>query len=324
MGPLPSIRQSDRLRSLLQGEYVDPVQPFTDWRPEWVRGPSNFVQELINPISETGLPNVDIAGPVLSGPTGARNAMNIFRKMKVNAQRNEPPLASAAVRFLKAKYPKIYDKILSLGGNFGVMEPTENMSPTLKGGYWDRPNPVAGVINRGSDLPIGDYTETGAHELGHFIRHLRGKLSENVEAGKTGQVKNLKTDELENVSGTYHPSQLSPEELNWIIDPEVKERAIAKQFRKYFDQPAEIGARQAGSTGRRALEKLHEQVAEHYRPYVPGSNPLVEANLKGLVFGRKEYQDALKEMGFSSYEHPDFGNIPVAGLKDLLGIKTKK
>ena len=82
--PNPVIKPSQQLSKYLKDLYTGEVLS------EQGRNFQNFMQPaaavanfIKNPIDvQTGLPNVDVAGPVMTGITGARNAAKIFDEIK--------------------------------------------------------------------------------------------------------------------------------------------------------------------------------------------------------------------------------------------------
>jgi len=228
----------------------------------------------MNPLNEHGVPNVDFAGPVMVGPTGARNAEKILEYLRTaNQQRGgHETLAANATNYLRKKYPTIYEKIKSFGGDFGV---ANRDMPENFGGYWAEPNPIAAIMNKGTSRRLDDYVETGAHELTHFVRHLRGKLKELVEQGKTAERTNLKTGLKEMVEGEYIPA--------------------SQNFDEYLAQPAEVAARKGGTTGRETFWNFLDQVEDMKKADILG---LKTEDILGIPYSH-QYRDPTKPANFS-------------------------
>lgn len=265
MGPINPYRaaQSERLKALLQGNYAPNPQeqrneifgaPPVQY-PEFIENIGSAANNFLSPVDyETGMPDVDVAGPVMVGPTGAKNAQKLLKMMQAYNKHGtgHEKLASNAVTFLKYKYPTIYKKIKSLGGQFGLADKDD--AGSLGAYFGDIKSPV--IFDKGNLRRLNEYINTGAHELGHFVRHARGKLDELVEADKFGWVEDLKTGQNRFVEGSYHPSELPLEVTSSIKDPAVLNTRKLIQGIKYYDQPAEVAARQAGQTGENAYNNF--------------------------------------------------------------------
>lgn len=186
--------------------------------------PTNFAEQLINPIDpETGLPNVDIAGPVMVGPTGQRNAKKIFDEIKGLNIKNPTQIA---IEFVKRKYPKLTSAIKGWG--------IENPS-SVAGGFFDPHNNYA-YIHKPSNrkkIKLNDLVQYATHETMHGVQ---------------------------NVFQNRKKELLSPEEggiyKGVTADPFLQPKKYKEELNEYLNQPVEVEARQAGSTGEEAFNKF--------------------------------------------------------------------
>jgi len=225
--PNPVIKPSQQLSKYLKDLYTGEVLS------EQGRNFQNFMQPaaavanfIKNPIDvQTGLPNVDVAGPVMTGITGARNAAKIFDEIKALGKLTP---VQTALEFIKRKYPKLSSAI----PDYRIIP--EQFGPGKMGDY----NPMtetARIFDR-SGAKLEDYGESIGHEMFHGVqRNFQDRLGEllSPEIGGTYQ-------QIRNFDEYY--------DINDYLD------AIAK----YRNQAVEEEAFRAGKTARRAT-KIYKQ-----------------------------------------------------------------
>jgi len=290
----PVIPASDRLKKFLGDLYTGTVpNAFEQTIDPYVQPVSKFVNNLISPIDpDTGLPNVDLAGPVMTGITGARNAKDIFDKIRAA---NPKSAAAATVVYLREKYPKIMalmdNKLQNATGPQNAVGPLEwgGFNPLSNKGY---------IFDKGINRTMRQYANTGAHEGYHGYQwnygNRRPELLPAEHKGikftsKGAQRRKEYTDSILE-PGSYEPPVKSDEYYeNLIDDPEVRETLKKLQFRKYERQPVEFEARKAGSTAAETFRKFADKI-------------LPSRNQKVLDFNTQEGIDLMRNRGIQNLQ----------------------
>ena len=325
MGPV--IPASDRLKKYLGDLYTGEVLGPTERKIQNVMEPvGRFFEGLKNPLDpETGLPSVDLAGPVMVGATGAKNAAEIFNKIRA---RNPKSAAAATVAYLREKYPKIMalmdNKLQTVTGPQNNVGPLDwgAFSPSINRGF---------IYNKGINRTMRQYANTGAHEGYHGYQWNYGnRQPELVESTKTaikypskGAQRRKDYTDISVERGLYEPPTRSDEyydELG-IDDPAVRQTLKNLQFQKYERQPVEVEARRAGSTAAETFRKFADQILP------PRSQKVLDFNTQeGIDLMRNrgiqnltDLLPILRNEGYTSFK---FGHktYPVQTPESLLGL----
>lgn len=214
-----------------QGLFPDVGSAIDQFAQRYISPIGKFTKSFIEPVDrETGLPNVDVAGPVLSGVRGAENARMILDKILESKPMN---IAEAAVDFIKAKYPKrsaipeFFDSVM-------------DMPNSLYGAY-DPKIDIAGV-NALSPQDLRNATNTASHELEHAYQYKNKGRTAELEGPQDG--------------GNYYSPHLPENFTNIIKDAELRKLLAQHQFKMYQNQPVEVEARNAGEIAAKAFDKF--------------------------------------------------------------------
>ena len=334
---------TDRLRKRLLSEYNlnDPtVFPEAQSNyPEAMWNTGQFIKGLVDPIDQsTGMPNVDVAGPVVTGIKGARNISNILDKVIASKPTD---LVDAAIAFAKAKYPtlttlpdvlkkdsrRLFDVFSRQLGDFN---PEEN---------------IARVFNLNLSKNLGEYLNTVMHEVMHSHQLKRQNRKLELLPPERG--------------GTYVTPKVDFEK--YLAQPvEVQARAAGfrgeKTLEKIRDVVEELPPNAKIFNFNQPMTKevfqdvIQDAIMNKYKtardnPMYPGQLKTIKGILNSALenaataiarpeslLGRlptrhfmypPEVIPILKQRGYHGYINDDV-TVPFDKLEDILGIPYKK
>ena len=268
----------------------------------YVRPVRDVVNSIMAPTDpNTGMPNADIAGPVMTGLTGARNAQNILEQMQAMQKADPVNLAGQARRFLQLKYPTLVKALEKKGGGVKIDEPMPGSSSL---GVFRLESDDATIFDRGANRPLPAYVNTGAHEVTHGIQKNRqGRLAELYPQGEEFTKFNPRTKQEETFIGKYIPSGVSAKEIKELKEMGVTPKGIQQfkefRFNQYENQLVEREARQGGKTGKYAWQNFVRQVEpEDIRPFDVNA-PITQKDLDEIYNAAiyKQYADIADKKG---------------------------
>jgi len=222
----PSQQLSKYLKDLYTGEVLSPAERNFQNFMQPAAAFANFIKNPIDP--ETGFPNMDIAGPVMTGITGARNAKRIRDEI---AALNLGSQAEIAIEFIKRKYPRLASSIQKYyTSNVPLMDKIT--------GEYNPLNQTAKIFtSKGKN--ISDYGQAAAHETFHGVQDIFQNRKQELLPPEMG--------------GTYKYVK-NPIEYSTLED---YLRAVAE----YQNQPVEAEAFKAGITARKAIENYFKRLS---------------------------------------------------------------
>lgn len=310
----PPIAPSNRLKSMLQGVYVSPrEQAYQDFQAQQQLSDqqsseafarnypvvSNILNTVVdNPISnflkglgqtvdpETGLPNIDVAGPVMTGITGAKNAKAIMDKIIAISPQNS---TEAAIQYLRLKYPKLTQFPSEL---VAKARPLFDFFGQQLGGM-DPKTGIAKVYTHGPNRSMSSYVSTGAHETEHAKQLFKDK---RIPEMTMPDEKIPGTNEF----GKYYQPQIPDSfPMQNIKDDELKTILKNHAFKMYEEQPVEINANAAGKVAQDTFEKFKSHILPPDNKQFDMSQPLTRETFQDII------QDTVMKEWYNKISKPE-------------------
>ena len=213
---------------------IDLRNEFEKQYDKYVGPPSRFVKSLIAPIDpETGLPNVDVAGPVMVGKAGGFNADKLLYQILQTGAKTK---AEVATEFIKRKYPRIAGLVSGI-----KTVPQEAVSDSLLGQYIPGKNIAQLVENPKGEEVLRQYVDTLGHELTHGAQYNIPEMGRKV------------------LPRRYISHEIPSKVIGHLPGPQ-RDKLNKIRFEMYKKQPMEIQARQGGDTGVKAFDNFIDQI----------------------------------------------------------------
>ena len=228
---LPPLPASARLKNFLAEQYAeDPMGRKFDLGHPAATGVGNFIKSFFAPIDAQGNPNYNVAGPVMTGITGARNAAKIDADIIANAPLAATNPAIYGIEFIRRKYPTL-SKFINEWHVSSRLNPLKT-KPT--GGFDPKTSNAIVRYNENSELP--EIAGVVGHEVLHgWQKTIRKRLKEMLTPEE---------------GGTY---------IKYKHDPKLSYEENMANYWKYRSQPIEEEAFQAQDTARQAFHNYQFQ-----------------------------------------------------------------